>query len=251
MNFYDATIEGFEPDELEPRAGGWYPLPGKPGEVYQRVDIPNLEGMTNDIQFLINIAEKETASTDVEKGMISSAKATLGEIQIAVGKANERINAMAPFYNLSWQRFVEKWLKITQANMGKMKEELFKKSPTGQYVGKEITAKDLTSEKGFKVIVENKAQKEQNQIAGLNSLIAIKNEFPNNKKLRLAIQKRALKIVELNPEEMDEILEEEEMMATQAQEMGAEMGGAPEQAPSANPMEAIASAMGGAPMMGQ
>jgi hypothetical protein len=217
MNFYDATIEGFEPDALEPRPGGWYPLPGKPGEVYQRVDIPDLGGVTNDIQFLINMAEKETASSDIEKGAISSAAKTLGEIQIAVGKANERINAMAPFYNLSWQSTVEKWIEITVANMGDMKETLHKKAPDGKYVSKEINKKDLESEDGYNVIVENKAQKEQNDVSGLNSLIAIKNEFPNNMKLRQAIQKRALKVVDLAPDEIEEIIQEEEKMVVEAQ----------------------------------
>jgi len=228
MNFYDATIEGFEPEALEPRAGGWYPLPGKPNEVYQRVEIPNLDSTPNDIQFLINIAEKETASTDVEKGAISSAQKTLGEIKIAVGKANERINEMSPYFNLSWQRFVEKWLAITLANMGDMKETLHKKAPNGKYVPKTISMKDIKNKGGYKVIVESKAQKEQNQISDLNSLLAIKNEFPNNGKLRKAIQKRALKIVSLNPEEIDEIIEEEERIVAQSAQMGAgsqEMGG--------------------------
>lgn len=209
MNFYDATIEGFEPDELEPRAGGWYPLPGKPAEVYQRVDIPDLGGLTNDIQFLINIAEKETASTDIEKGAISDAKRTLGEIQIAVGKANERITSMEPFYVLSWARFIQKYLKIIEANMGEMSETLYKKAPDGKYVAKTVKLKDIVSKAGYNVIVETKAKKEQNQVSGLNALLGIKNEFPENMALRKAIQKRALKVVDLAPDEVEEILEEE------------------------------------------
>lgn len=235
MNFFDDTAggeDGWEPPEFEPRPGGWYGLPGKPSEIYQRVDIPDLGSNKDDIQFLINIAEKETASSDVEKGAISDARRTLGEIEIAVSKAQERMTSMAPFYNLSWERFAMKWYLMTIANIGKSKQTLYKKNYQGILIPKEVKKEDIESEKGYKITAESESQKAVEQIDKLNKLFAIKNEFPNNSKLVKAIQKRALKVAELNPEETQEIVAEEEKIAErteQAQAMG-QMGGSEEPA---------------------
>lgn len=224
MNFYDSTAgDGWEPVAMEPRPGGWYPLPGKPNEVYQRVDIPDL-GLANQnaINFLTQIAEKETASSDIEKGVIDNAKQTLGEVQIAVAKTRERTSSMTPYFNNNWERIANKWYEITVANMGDKKETLYKKAPNDKLVGKTISVKDIKSPKGYKIIVQNNNQRLVDIENGLNKLFAIKNNFPNNIPLNKAIQKRALKIVELSPEEEQEIMDFEERMARNAAEKPAE-----------------------------
>lgn len=212
MNFYDSTAaDGWEPTAMDPRPGGWYPLPGKPNEVYQRVDIPDL-GLANQqaITFLTQIAEKETASTDIEKGIIDNAKQTLGEVQIAVAKTRERTSSMSPYFNNNWERIANKWYLITLANMGDKKETLYKKAPNDKMVGREISLADIKSPKGYKVIVQNNNQRLIDLENGLNKLFAIKNQFPNNIPLNKAIQKRSLKVVDLSPEEEQEILEFED-----------------------------------------
>jgi len=244
MNFFDDTAsEDWEPPEFEPRPGGWYGLPGKPSEIFERVNIPDLGSNKDDIQFLINIAEKETASSDVEKGMVSDARRTLGEIEIAVSKSQERMTSMAPFYNLSWERFAMKWYLLTIANIGKSKQTLYKKNYQGILVPKEIKKEDIESEKGYKVTAESESQKSVEQIDKLNKLFAIKNEFPNNSKLVKAIQKRALKVAELSPEETQEIAAEEEKIAqrTQMAQEAGQMGGSedptkPAQVKKTNPL---------------
>lgn len=240
MNFYDDTAgseDGWEPPEFEPRPGGWYGLPGKPSEIYQRVDIPDLSGAKDDIQFLINIAEKETASSDVEKGAVSDARRTLGEIEIAVSKAQERMTSMAPFYNLSWERFAMKWYLLTIANIGKGKQTLYKKNYQGILVPKQINKEDIYSEKGYKITAESSSQKSVEQIDKLNRLFAIKNEFPNNSKLIKAIQKRALKVAELNPDETQEIIAEEEKIAERAEQMEGQMPGGIEEPTKQAPLQ--------------
>ncbi len=212
MNFYDSTVgEGWEPTAMDPRPGGWYPLPGKPGEVYQRVDIPDL-GLANQnaITFLTQIAEKETASTDIEKGIIDQAKQTLGEVQIAVAKTRERTSSMTPYFNKNWERIAKKWYELTIANMGNSKVTLYKKAPNDKLVGKDITVKDIKSPKGYKIVVQNNNQRLVDTENSLNKLFAIKNNFPNNIPLNKAIQKRSLKIVDLSPEETQEIMDFED-----------------------------------------
>ncbi len=218
MNFYDETkSEDWEPPEYEPVPGGWYGLPGKPSEVYQAAEIPDLSSTINDMQFMINMAEKETASSDVEKGAINDARATLGEIQIAVAKANERVGSMADYYNPSWERTIEKWYLMTVANMSE-KETLYRKNPQGTMVPKEISKEDIESKTGVIVTVDSRSRLSAEQIESLNKLFAIKAEFPNNKALAKAIQKRSLKIVDLTPEEIQEIQDEQERLASMSAE---------------------------------
>lgn len=241
MNFYDSTAgEGWEPTAMDPRPGGWYPLPGKPSEVYQRVDIEDL-GQQNQsaITFLTQIAEKETASSDIEKGIIDSAKQTLGEVQIAVAKSREKTSSMTPYFNNNWERIALKWYEITIANMGDKKETLYKKAPNDKLVPKEIGVNDIKSPKGYRVIVQNNNQRLVDMENGLNKLFAIKKEFPNNVPLNKAIQKRALKIADLSPEEEQEILEYEDrttrLQATQALNNGNQPVPGQEQAPGTAP----------------
>lgn len=236
MNFYDSTAgDGWEPVAMEPRPGGWYPLPGKPSEVYQRVDIEDLGAQNQSaIAFLTNIAEKETASSDIEKGIIDNAKQTLGEVQIAVAKSREKTSSMTPYFNNNWERIANKWYQITIANMGDRKETLYKKAPNDKLVPKEISVKDIESPKGYKIIVQNNNQRLVDIENGLNKLFAIKNQFPNNLPLNKAIQKRALKIVELSPEEEQEILEFEDQQTKLAAAQNIATPGAPA---AANPAE--------------
>ncbi len=242
MNFYDDTAsEDWEPPEYEPVPGGWYGLPGKPSEVYQPAQIPDLSSNINDMQFMINIAEKETASSDVEKGAINDARTTLGEVQIAVAKANERVGSMADYYNPSWERAIEKWYLMTVANMTG-KETLYRKNPEGVLVPKEISKEDIESKKGVIVKVDSKSRLSAEQIENLNKLMAIKNQFPNNRALARAIQKRSLDILDLNPEEVQEIIEEEKRLAEMnvpngPQDANAGQGG------QANPMAKISEMM--------
>jgi hypothetical protein len=238
MNFYDSTAgEGWEPVAMDPRPGGWYPLPGKPQEVYQRVDIPDL-GLANQnaINFLTQIAEKETASSDIEKGVIDNAKQTLGEVQIAVAKTREKTSSMTPYFNNNWERIAGKWYLITIANMGKRKETLYKKAPNDKLVAKEITVDDIKSPKGYKIVVQNNNQRLVDIENGLTKLFAIKKEFPNNIPLNKAIQKRALKIVELSPEEEQEILEFEDR---QSKLLAAQAVATPSAPAPANPAEML------------
>ena len=239
MNFYDSTAgDGWEPMAMDPRPGGWYPLPGKPQEVYQRVDVPDL-GLANQqaISFLTQIAEKETASTDIEKGIIDNAKQTLGEVQIAVAKTRERTSSMSPYFNNNWERIAQKWYQITVANMGKQKETLYKKAPNDKMVGREITVEDIKSKRGYKIIVQNNNQRLIDIENGLNKLFAIKKEFPNNIPMNKAIQKRALKIVDLSPEEEQEILDFENSQQKLAMDQASKQN-QPQPTPGETPMPA-------------
>lgn len=208
MNFYDSTIEGFTPTSFQPRPWGWYPLPGKPTDVYTNVEIPNLDGTLNDIQFIVNIAEKASATGAIEKGAVEDAKRTLGEIQLAISGAMRRTNDMALYYEHARQRLVDKWYKMLEANAdGKI--TLYKKGSDGKIHENEVERDQWVSDKGYMVSITNKGQRLAQGIDEVQRLKVLQQEFPANKALRKAVQKRLIAMVDLTPQEVAEIQDEE------------------------------------------
>ena len=208
MNFYDSTIEGFTPTTFQPRPWGWYPLPGKPADVYSNVQIPALDGTMQDIQFIVNIAEKASATGAIDKGAVEDVKRTLGEIEIAVGSAMRRTNDMAVYYEHARKRLVDKWYKMMEANVdGKI--TLYKKGADGRLAENTIERDQWVSDKGYQVSITNKGQRLAQGIDEVQRLKVVQAEFPMNKALRKAVQRRLISMVDLSPQEVADIQEEE------------------------------------------
>lgn len=210
MNYYDSTVEGFSPTTFQPRPWGWYPLPGKPSDMFQNVEIPQLDGTLEDIQFIVNLAEKASATGAIDKGAVEDVKRTLGEIEIAVGNAMRRTNDMAVYYEHARKRLVDKWYKMLEANVPEGKKlKLYKKSLDGRIQENEVGRDQWVSDKGYSISITNKGQRLAEGIDEVQRLKVVQAEFPNNGALRKAIQKRLIGMVDLTPQEVAEIQEEE------------------------------------------
>ena len=210
MNYYDSTLKGFVPPTFEPKPFGWYPLPGKPNEVFQKVDIPNLLESLDEMTFLIQLVEKAVGATANIKGVSEKKQITLGEVQIMLGKAMERMSGIAKFYKLSWKEFGEKWVKLVEAQNDNLQPvKLYKKSFKGNYFEKEISPNDWKSEVGYKVKVISSAEQEQETIQVIQKLNAIIAQMPNNSPLLEIYHKKLLDLGGLNADEMREVLDYE------------------------------------------
>lgn len=230
MNFYDTTAtENWQPQKFDPKPFGWYPLPGKPQDVYQRVDIPELKGTLQDIQFIIGIAERASATGAIEKGAVEDVKRTLGEIEIAVSNALERTNDIAPLYNAAYERLVQKWQQLMIANIDEKEIKLYKKAPSGELVGKTITRADIESENGYEIRAVDKAQRVLEKTDEIVKLRAARESFPQNKAFKKAEQRRLMQLLDLDPHEAEEIEQEELENAERALE-AIQAGLPPEQA---------------------
>lgn len=214
MNFYNSKIKGFKPQTFKPKPFGWYPVPGNPDEVYKRVDIPQLEGTLEDIQFIVNIAERASATGAVEKGAVEDVKRTLGEIEIAVSNAAQRTNDMAPLYREARRRTVDKWYKTMEAVVPETKTiPLYKKAYDGRMNKREVTKKEWASDEGYEIEATTQTQQITEKTDAIVRMKAVSAEFPENPALRKAIQKRMVGIIDLTPEELDEIQQYEEERA--------------------------------------
>lgn len=209
MNFYDASAnENFTPEGYDPRPFGWYPLPGKPSEVYQNVKIENLGTVIEDINFLVGLAEKASATGAIDKGVVEQGKRTLGEIEIAVSKAMERTTAMQLYYKYARHDMGKKWYLINEANVH-TDIQLYKQNAEGKLKGIKLKRDQWVSTEGYKITVESTQQQVTERTDELIRLQAVKQLFPDNPPLDTAIQKRAVMIANLSPEEKTEIMDYE------------------------------------------
>jgi hypothetical protein len=221
MNFYDATAnENWVPQSFEPMPGGWYPLPGKPGEVYQKVDVPDLSDSLDEMQYVQQIIESATAATAATKGDTEQKKVTLGEVELAVSAAKERINSTAKFYMLAQREKGDKWAKIVNANADKLEAvKLYKKSHKGNYFNKTVKGSDYKSDAGYTCRVVSSSEREKQGLETIQKLNAIKQDFPQNLAFKKIYDKKILEFGGLNPDEQKQVIDEEEQRMKQMQAM--------------------------------
>jgi hypothetical protein len=122
MHYYDSSLksEGFTPSTFNPVPWGWYGVPGKPSEVLQKVDIPDLSESLDEMTFVIEMTEKATGATTTQQGTQTERKTTLGEVELALGEAKERTQGMSKFYTKAWEQRGLKFLKLIEAGRGKL-----------------------------------------------------------------------------------------------------------------------------------
>ena len=219
MHWYDATVEGYAPQTYEPGAGRMLPAPGDPNKTIMPVDVSGLDETMNAIQFLTNIMERASGATAIEKGTPEKGVQTLGEIQILVGKAQERTVTMAKAYKRSWKELCQKYQALMKANATN-KRELFKKGSNNKMWSKIIYPSDWQSEAGYEANITSGAEHEESTVKNIQKFQFILQQFPNNGALRKIAQKKMLEIIDLSAEEMEEISKaEEEVIKAQQQAM--------------------------------
>ena len=210
MYFYNSSVPNFNPQSFEPTPFGMYPVPGNPNELMQPIRIEPLTDTVNEMSFITQMIERSSGASAIEKGVNQQQQTTLGEIQILAGKSQERIMSIAKFYRRAWKEFAEKWYAILEANINdKDIVKLYKKSYKGKNFKKEVIKSDWYSEAGYRVKITSSSEQETATAQTVQKLMAIKNMYPENQALQAIIQKRILEVVDLTPDEIKEIGEEE------------------------------------------
>jgi hypothetical protein len=221
MNWY-LPGSGFDPSTYEPEPFGMYPAPiikdelGRTmsvDQVIKQMNIPVLQDNIVNIDYLTKIVERATAATAIEKGVGEEGQMTLGEVETLVAKASERIMTISKFYRRAWKEFAWKWRKIMEANASDDDAiTLYKAGPDGNYYEKAVYKKDWFSEKGFREKIISKSEKEADDTATLNKILYIKGQIPNNAAFSRIAEKRMLDMIDLSPEEMEEVKQESQKM---------------------------------------
>lgn len=211
MHWFDATQANYTPQTYEPGPGRMLPAPGDPSKTIKPVEISGLDDTMGAIQALVQIVERASGATAIEKGQAEEGQQTLGEIQILTSKAGERVTGMAKFYRNAWYELAWKWDKLMHSNAPSFLK-LEKQARSGKIYPKRVYTKDWVSDIGYRPIVRSSSEQEEEGIKGLQKFDAVLQRFPNNQALVKIAQRRMLEILDLTPEELREIEETQEEM---------------------------------------
>lgn len=211
MHYYDSTIEGFTPSTFNPVPWGWYGIPGKPSEVLQKVEIPDLSESLDEMQFLLTMSEKATGATATQQGVQTERQITLGEVQLALGEAKERIKGMSKFYTPAWKNRGELFEKLIEAASDKLDAvKIYKKGRnTNNIYTREITPRDWMTKSGYLVKVWTQDEKNTENTNAINKLNAAKMTMPDNPKLNEIMKRKLLEFADLPPSDINDIMEYE------------------------------------------
>lgn len=217
MHYYNSSDERFAPQTFTPIPWGWYPVPGNPDEIIKKVDIPDLSESLDEMTFLIGISEKATAATSAQQGATESRQVTLGEVEIALANAKERVKSMSVFYMEDWREFGLKYTKMLEAASDLLDEvEITKKGRNGQRnYTRTIKPEDWMSEHGYNCDVKMMEDKQQEDIESIQKLNAARNIMQNNAALEEIYKKKVLEFAGLSVEETQRVLEAEKALQIQ------------------------------------
>lgn len=221
MHWFDATVQGYQPQTYEPGPGRMLPAPGDPNKTILPVQINGLDETFTAINFLTQIVERGTGATAIEKGETEAGQQTLGEVQILVGKATERVKTMAKFYRQSWYRLAKKWDALMQSNTFP-KTKLYKTGRGGKVYEKTVYDSDWKSSAGYEPVVSSSSEQESDSVASIQKFVFVQQQFPNNPALKRILQSRELKLLDLTPQELKEIENEETRMQEMIQQRQAQ-----------------------------
>lgn len=213
MTFYDATAdEKWIPQTYEAVPFGWYPTAGDPNKTTKSVNIPDLSESLDEMEFVIGMVEKATASTATEKGVQETGDVTLGQVKLMLQSANDRINSIAKFYRPARRQFGEKWYKFVIANEKWIKAvDLYKKSTKGNYFKETVSPADWKDEAGYSCKVISTAERNQKNIEEVQKIQAVSGMFPENTPLKKILKKKALDLIDgLSQEEIKEVIDFDE-----------------------------------------
>lgn len=216
MHWFDATVQGYQPQTYEPGPGRMLPAPGDPNKTIMPVSINGLDETMKSMDYLIHMVERGTGATAIEKGeQDSNARTTLGEVQLLAGKASERAKTMSKFYKASWYKLAKKWDKMMQANRFP-KMTLYKTGIDGKVYEKVVYSADWKSKAGYEPLVESSSEQEADDIKTIQKFGFVIAQNPANMALKRIAQKRQLKVLDLTAPELKEVEEEELKIQQQA-----------------------------------
>jgi len=214
MQYYNgAESDDFQPQTYQPQAFGWYALPGKPSEMVQRVDIPELSESMDEVNFVISLSEKASGATATQQGVVESGNKTLGEIDRALVEAKERVKGTSKFYTPAWKERGEQFVKLIEGASDKLTAvRVHKKGRiTNDIYTREIAPDDWKSELGYICQVWTQDEKDAKDLESLKKMDIAKMNMPDNPVVVDEHRRKVLEFADFSPEKINEAMEFEEM----------------------------------------
>lgn len=207
MTFYDSTNEKFVPQIFEPESWGFYPVPGNPNDVLKSVEIPDLSESIDEIKLLMDIAEKATAATATNAGAVEDRKVTLGEVQLALSNAEDRVKSMQKLYREMYKRLGTKYVHLLEGAGDKLDPKVIIKRgrATDNYYSKEISETNWRTKSGYTVVVKIQEDKQSEDLEKVQKLRLLKADMPDNRPLVTIYNKKLMEFAGLTAEESKQV----------------------------------------------
>lgn len=218
MKFYDSTKnDNWKPQVWQPKAFGFYGVPGNPNELIQDIPIPDLSESIDEMQFVMGISDRASGATSTQQGVQTKSQITLGEVELALGEAKERVKGMSKFYTPAWERRGCKFLKFIEAAGESLAPATVHKKGkmTNNIYTREIGPSDWITPQGYNCKVWSQDEKEANDQEQLQKWNALKLNMPDNPKVDEIFKRKLTEFAGATPAETNEIMmfEEQKRMA--------------------------------------
>jgi hypothetical protein len=216
MNLFNSNIEGFVPQTWQPQAWGMYgvPLPagGKIDDVFKQMPVQDLTDSLDEMEFLLTMLEKGTGATATQQGVQTERQVTLGEVQLALGEAKERIKGMSKFYTQAWKDRGLIFIKLLEAAGDKIDAvTVYKKGRnTDAIFSREIGPKDWKSDAGYRCKVWSQDEKNEENTQSLQKINAAKSIMPDNPVVDTVYKRKLLEFSDFTPDELNEAMKFED-----------------------------------------
>ena len=235
MNLFNSSIEWFVPQTWQPQAWGMYGIPvpvgGKIDDVFKQMPVSDLTESLDEVNFLISMIEKATGATPTQQGAKTPGQVTLGEVELTLGEAKERVKGVSKFYTQAWKDRGLMYIKLLEAAGNKIDAvKIYKKGRnTDNIYEKEIAPKDWKSEAGYRCKVWSQDERNAENTDSLQRANAAKTVMPDNPIVDTVYKRKVLEFSDFAPDELNEAMKYEEekrnMMMQQAQAQPGMAGG--------------------------
>jgi hypothetical protein len=232
MNLFDSSVEGWSPQTWNAQPWGMYGVPVPAGkkidDLFKQLPVADLSESLDEMTFITTMLEKATGATPTQQGVATERQITLGEVQLALGEAKERIKGMSKFYTPAWKDRGTTFLKLIEAGSSKLDAVTVYKHGrnTDNIYSKEIAPGDWKSKSGYQTKVWSQDEKNTEDTNSLQKLSAAKANMPGNMKLEEIYQRKLVEFAGLNPEQTNEVMQAQTQLQQQLQQQMA-MGMAP------------------------
>jgi len=229
MHYYNSSNASFVPQVFQPTPWAWFPVPGDPNETIKDVTVGDLSESLDEMQFFIGISEKAIGATSVQTGELPPSQVKLGQTEIAVANARDRIGLIGLGILQENEDFAQKFIWLIEGAKNLLDEvTIHKKGREGKRIwSKTIKPSDYWDETGFVAEVRMREDKDQQEVTTIQKLRAAKEEMPMNLPLQNIIKKKLLDFADLKAEEAKEVMDFEKNNSNNMNMMGVMPGANP------------------------
>lgn len=213
MHYYNASLEGFQPQTFQPIPWGWYPIPVPEGQklddVMKLVEVPELKDSIEEMNYLQQMSDSASGANMLQQGVPLPGRVQLGVAKMVLDQSLQRVKGISKFYTQAWKDRGTMFLKLVEAAGDRLDAvKIYKEGKnTKDIFSREIAPKDWMSKSGYRCKVwsqEEKFSEEQQDIQRLTQAVV---NMPDNPKLNEIYKRKLLEFSGLDASEIVTIME--------------------------------------------